>query len=243
MKPLHTFYNTSLIIVATTVLFSCTNPVDKRYSKSTAEDDYRRIKELKKLDSADLQLLAHFMVEKGLVGAHILEMHATYRDILEEAKRQRENQNKERNKKNLETNFAIKHEREKIEKINNALKIVLKKEDIDTIETKKKNKKNEKLAPKNIVQYKVYFINVQEKPIKAFKGDIIFNDLFYTELKRYTITSFVTLNPSDTITHTIRLNLDEANTSDKTFIGLKPSMLKPNWIPDRLIFTDNSIIE
>jgi hypothetical protein len=66
---------------------ACSSPLDKEFDRETAEADFARIVRMGKIDSADAYIMSHFMVEHDLIGAQILELDATYGDILEESKR------------------------------------------------------------------------------------------------------------------------------------------------------------
>ena len=63
----------------------CSNPLDRPFNRETAESDFTRIVKLDKIDSAEAATMAAFMVEKDLIGTQVLEIGATYRDILEQA--------------------------------------------------------------------------------------------------------------------------------------------------------------
>jgi hypothetical protein len=76
----------SLLPVAI-VLAACSNPLDKPFDRETAEADFARIVKLNKIDSSEAYIMSHFMVEHDLIGAQVLELNATYRDILNESKR------------------------------------------------------------------------------------------------------------------------------------------------------------
>lgn len=80
-----TFY-LILCCLSATLLASCSNPLDKEFNRETAEADFTRLVRLGKLDSTDASIMAHFMVEHDLIGAQVLEIGATYRDILAEAR-------------------------------------------------------------------------------------------------------------------------------------------------------------
>ena len=68
------------------LLAGCSNPLDKPFNRETAESDFTRIVKLGRIDSAEAATMAEFMVEKELIGTQVLEIGATYRDILEQAK-------------------------------------------------------------------------------------------------------------------------------------------------------------
>lgn len=78
----------SLFLLAFVMLIAaCSNPLDKPFNRETAETDFARIVKLGKIDSTDVFIMSHFMVEHDLIGAQVLELDATYGDILAEAKR------------------------------------------------------------------------------------------------------------------------------------------------------------
>src|SRR5204862_8197271 len=51
------------------------------------EADFARIVKLNKIDSTEAYVMSHFMVEHDLIGSQVLELNATYRDILVESKK------------------------------------------------------------------------------------------------------------------------------------------------------------
>src|ERR1700748_3702703 len=111
------------IIVSAFILTSCSlDPVDKTYNKHTSDDDYRRIKDISRIDSADIVLLGKYMVEHNLAGPQITELHATYKDILNEAKKEKERHEIEKRKKGKnEIDIAKSHEVEKIKNLKKVL--------------------------------------------------------------------------------------------------------------------------
>ena len=76
-----------VFIAAIIILASCSNPLDKSFDRETAEADFARIVKLGKIDSTDAFIMSHFMVEHDLIGAQVLELNATYQDILDESKK------------------------------------------------------------------------------------------------------------------------------------------------------------
>jgi len=79
-------YSLSILLLAL-LLSSCSNPLDKPFNRETAEADFTRIVKLGMIDSTEASIMSHFMVEHDLIGAQVLELGATYGDILEESKR------------------------------------------------------------------------------------------------------------------------------------------------------------
>ncbi|MDM1042148.1 MULTISPECIES: hypothetical protein [Empedobacter] len=96
------------------LLVSCSNPLDKKYSETTLEQDAKAIKESKKLSDEDLQLLAGWIVKAKLTGESLESK--TYDDILNEAK----NYKLEQEKLKIE---AEKAEAEKAKKMTDAITV------------------------------------------------------------------------------------------------------------------------
>jgi len=239
-----------VILLASIASYSCSfDPIDKKYNKHTAEDDYRRIKEISSIDSSEAVLLGKFMVEHGLVGPQVLELHASYKDILLEARKEKERYEIEKKKKGKnEIDIARSHEFDKIKKLKKVLSVDFVKndetEDQDTdIEVKSKSKKTTSTTDKNTITYEVMFKNISEKGIKGFKGEINFYDLFHSEIKKTNFTSFQEIAPGESIIQKFSIDLDAINTETTTFKSIQKEHIKVEWLPSRLIHTDDEVIE
>lgn len=239
-----------MIVLSIFVLSSCSlDPIDKNYSKHTAEDDFRRIKEISNEDSADVALLGKYMVEHGLAGPQVMEIHATYHDILEEAKKEKERYEIEKRKKGKinQVDIAKSHEMEKLKNLKKVLYVDFVREENTEDETAEINpKKGKKPAPvvnKNLITFDVMFKNTGEKDIRAIKGDINFYDIFHSEIKKVTFTSFKQVNIGDSIVQKFTIDLNEVNKPGNTYSGLNKDFIKVEWLPDRLIYTDDTVVE
>jgi hypothetical protein len=238
------------IILSIFALTSCSlDPVDKTYNRHTADDDYRRIKDISRIDSVDAVLLGKYMVEHNLAGPQVMELHATYKDILNEAKKEKERYEIEKRKKGKnEIDVAKSHEVEKIKNLKKVLFVDFVKQEEPseelTVITPKKGKKTV-VAPvnKNLIVYDVMFKNVGDKDIRAFKGDLNFYDIFHAEIKKITFSSFQQINVGDSIVQKFVINIDEVNKGTNTYNDLKKDFIKVEWLPDRLIHTDDEVIE
>jgi hypothetical protein len=246
IKSIHSFILFGAIAVSSLLFSSCSNPLDKEYHRHTAEDDYRRIVEMEKLDSAETKLLAKFMVEHGLIGSHVLEYHATYRHILDEAKKAEENKKIEQEKAQKKNDYAM-HTLDKLKNLSKSLKVTIldnpmEEETEEDPKAKTKGKKTEPID-KNILSYRIAFINIGTKDIKAFKGEVMFVDLFQAKVRGITISNFQGLAVADTIEQVVKVNLNEVNTSSTLSLGLNREFIKPEWHPERIIYKDGQIIE
>ena len=96
------------------MLFSCSNPMNKKYSEATLEKDAKEIKDSKKLTDDELQLLAGWIVKAKLTGESLEDK--SYQDILKEAKDYKIEQDKLKAE-------AEKLEAEKAKKMSDALSV------------------------------------------------------------------------------------------------------------------------
>ena len=66
-------------LLLTAMLLSCSNPLDKKYSEATLEQDTKELRESNKLTGEELELLGIWMVKSKLVGKSL--EGKTYNDI------------------------------------------------------------------------------------------------------------------------------------------------------------------
>ncbi|HVD97793.1 MAG TPA: hypothetical protein VNB90_06275 [Cytophagaceae bacterium] len=241
-----------MMVLSVFVLSSCSlDPIDKTYSKHTSDDDFRRIMEISRVDSADKVLLAEYMVHHQLVGPHVLELHDTYADILDKAKKEKEEYEKEKRKKGKvnEIDIARSHEIEKIKNLKKVLFVdFVREENISSLDEENEiPKKGKKAAPpvnKNLISFDVMFKNISEKDtIRAFTGDLNFYDTFHAEIKKIRYTSFKKIPVGESVVQRFTLNLDEINNDNNLYSGLKKEDIKVEWLPERLIYVDDTVIE
>ncbi len=238
-----------ILLVSTVAISSCSfDPIDKTYSKHTADDDYRRIREISSIDSADAILLGRYMIDHQLVGSHVMELHTTYNDILNQAKKEKNRYEIEKRKKGKnEIDIAQRHENEKIRNLKKVLDVDFVKPDTtlesDEFIISKKGKKPSVPVNKNIITYEVMFKNISDKGIRAFKGDINFYDTFHSEIKKVTFTSFEEIPVNGYTVQKFTINLDEASKGNSLYKNINKDCIKVEWLPDRLIHTDDTVIE
>jgi hypothetical protein len=144
------------------LLTACSNPLDKPFDRETAEADFARIVKLNKIDSAEAYVMSHFMVEHDLIGAQVLELNATYRDILDESK-----QFWEKSGKKQKEGTGGTPEVSKAESLNSDLKFTLL--PLQTIQQSEWS---------HGIKYHLSLENVSGKAIKAVKGNFAFYDAF-----------------------------------------------------------------
>ena len=75
---------TLLIFLVTILSFSCSTPLDKKYSEETFETDVKEIKESKKLSDEDALIMAGWIMRSKFKGENLEDK--TYNEIIKEAK-------------------------------------------------------------------------------------------------------------------------------------------------------------
>lgn len=153
MNRIYYYTLCSLVLFAS----ACRNPLDKEFKRETAEEDFTRIVKLGKLDSADASIMAHFMIENELIGAQVLEIGATYRDILKEAKAYWEK------KQAFEGRINDHHSKQ---------------DKIIQISVKRVSSRIEQSPWSSSHKYLLTISNQSDKTVKAFKGHFVFIDPF-----------------------------------------------------------------
>ncbi|MEG0188600.1 MAG: hypothetical protein RR668_08065, partial [Algoriella sp.] len=101
-------------LLLTAMLLSCSNPLNKKYSEATLDQDSKELRESNKLTGEELELLGIWMVRAKLSGKSL--EGKTYNDILSDAK----NYKLEQEKLKAE---AEKIEAEKAKKMNDAVTV------------------------------------------------------------------------------------------------------------------------
>jgi len=151
----------SLILLLFVLLISsCSNPLEKEFSRETAEADFTRIVKLGLIDSVEASIMSHFMVEHDLIGAQVLELGATYEDILEESKKFWERSGGKKKSESSEAALANTFAKDLTVSIQPASTLVQQSE------------------WSHGIKYRLSMENTSGKSIRAIKGNLAFYDAF-----------------------------------------------------------------
>lgn len=145
-------------------LFSCSKAIDKQYNEATLEQDIKEISSTNDLTPEEAQTFGQYVIGSKLRGESL--SGKTYKQILEDAKSFKIKQQKEQEEQNRLAEEARKLEAEKIAKLKKSVSLVIFDKSI------KKINYSDRFIFKTILE------NKSNKDIKAFKGKVIFNDLF-----------------------------------------------------------------
>lgn len=208
-----------LLSASVIALASCSNPLDKPFDRETAEADFARIVKLKKIDSLEAYKMSHFMVEHELIGAQVLELNATYRDILEESK------------KFWETSHGGKEDAASSEpKGNEQLTKDLKVSIVPLADGVLQSEWSHGL------KYHVVIENTSGKAIKAIKGSFVLYDAFGDKINAIEYKYLDGLAAGEKVERDVTLRLQNVVTPQLILEYGKTNPFEVKWEPLSLIF-------
>lgn len=158
---------TLLFISLIGLLWSCSSPLDKKFSEETSEKDIKEIKS--ELDSTELMLLAGSMIRLQMTGEKLEEM--TYREILNNGKEWKVEQEKIEAEQKALAEKAKKEEEARIKKLTESVLVSC------------YSKSFAEYDYQEYIKFKFVIQNKSDKGIRAVKGSISFTNLFDDEIK------------------------------------------------------------
>jgi hypothetical protein len=213
---------TILLLCHIGILISCSGPLDKKYNEETFLDDAKEIKEDGDLSDEDAQIMAGWIVRIKMTNEKL--EGKSYREILNEAKNYRKEQEKLAEK-------AKKEQEEKRQRLGSALTVAL------------YDKGYQKYDYEDYLTYSIAFENKTDKTIRAFKGSITINDLFDTEIKTINLTIDDPIEAYQTFKSTYTTDYNQFKDEDKRLKGKNMADLKVVWTPEKIIFGDGTTLE
>lgn len=214
------------------MLISCSDVLDNTYSKKTAEGDLERIQAIRRLDSADYELLTDYMLKNGLIDPDLKHIDQSYKEILVLAKEAKikDIKRKEVVKKiqDSENQFVSDH----MDHMHQALSMVPEKSEI-----------RKDWSSKNGIFYKMVFVNSGEKGVVGFKGKFAFYDAFDKEIKTVDITYNDFIKPTDTLVYNAAIDFTNLNGGNSIYYTKDYKDLKIVWQPMKIKFEDGSILD
>jgi hypothetical protein len=213
--------NTISIILLGCIIVSCSDPLDKPFNRETAEADFARIVKLNMIDSSETSIMSHFMVEHDLIGAQVLELGATYGDILNEAKE-----------------FWVKSGGKKKGEMDNADKSSA------NVDGLLKDLKFSLQPTPTVLQsewshgikYHIIMENTSGKGIRAVKGNFVFYDAFGEQVYTIEFKYLDAIEPSEKIEKDITLRIQNAAGPQLLLEFGKTNPFTVKWEPSGILF-------
>ena len=214
----------SLLVTLSAILLliSCSNPLNRKYSDKTLEDDAKAIKESKKVNDDDAELLGAYIMRAKLTNENIEGV--TYAEMLKKAK------NIKAEQKALADKTA-KEESEKRQRLGSAINAALydigyQKADFD-----------------DYIVYNMAFENKSGKDIKAVKGSLLITDLFDKEIKRINIVFDNGVKANETFKTSYTTDYNQFMEDDKSLRSKSMNEIKFVWTPEKILFEDGTALE
>ena len=216
-----------VIIGVSIFLFSCSSPLDKKFSEETAKEDIEAIKS--KLDSTELQLLAGSMIRLKFQDKKLEDM--TYSEILEDGKKWKAEQEKIEAEQKALAEKAAKEEAEKFKRLNEAVVVSC------------YEKGYAKYDYEDYITYKFVIKNKSDKNIRAVKGGITFTNLFDDEISSLNFVYDQPIEAGKEVTWNATTDYNQFKDEDKTLKNKELKDLKVVWKPEKVMFEDGSSLE
>ncbi|MEH6771895.1 hypothetical protein [Maribacter arcticus] len=213
---------TLLIIVVVVLTFSCSTPLDKKYSEETFTTDAKEIKESGKLSDEDALVMAGWIMRSKLKGEDL--EGKSYNEIIMDAKDYKKEQVLLAEKAKLE-------EEERRARLGAALTVAM-------YEKGYREHRYEKY-----LTYSLAFENKTDQNIRAFKGTISIQDLFDTEIKSISLTIDDPINAGETFKGTYTSDYNRFMDEDTRLKNKDMDDLKVIWTPEKIIFIDGTTLE
>ncbi len=216
-----------IILVITILIVSCSSPLDKPFKKDNLEEDVIELKE--SLSEEELNMLAGYIAIKSLGDDKMLGK--TYGNLLDEAKNLKEELRLKKEEEKMLAEKARAEEAEKIKRLGGALTVSL------------FEKGFSKYNYQDYITYKFAFENKKDKDIKAFTGQIIFNDLFDKKISSLNLTYDDGVPANSTKNWNAQTDYNQFMDKDVALKNKDVEDLKIEWIPEKIIYKDGSTLE
>lgn len=216
-----------LIFIITILIISCSSPLDKPYKKDNIEEDVIELK--KSLSEDELEILTGYIALKSLGNDKMLGK--TYGNLLDEAKELKEELRLKREEEKKLAEKAKIEEAEKVKRLGGALTVSL------------FEKGFAKYNYQDYITYKFVFENKKDKDIKAFTGQIIFNDLFDKKISSLNLTYDDGVSANSIKNWNAQTDYNQFMDKDVALKNKDVEDLKVEWIPEKIIYKDGSTLE
>lgn len=209
------------------LLWSCSSPLDRKFSEETSEKDIKEIKS--ELDSTELMLLAGSMIRLQMTGEKLEEM--TYREILDNGKEWKAEQEKIEAEQKALAEKAKKEEEARIKKLTESVLVSC------------YSKSFAEYDYQEYITYKFVIQNKSDKGIRAVKGSISFTNLFDDEIKSLSFVYDQPIAAGKEVTWNAQTDYNQFMDDDVALKNKDLKDLKVVWKPEKVIFEDGTTLE
>lgn len=217
-----------LLLSASLVLFSCSNPTERKYTKETVSDDLKAIWEHDKDSTAIKSIIGYMMIsaftKEDLTGK-------TYKEIIELQQAAKAKIEKAEEEQKILAAKALQEVGERREKLGQVLTVALFDKDFY------------KEDYQSYLSYGLAFQNKSDKEIRAVKGVLIINDLFDELIKTVNITYDTPIPAMGLKKANFTTEYNQFRDEDQRLNSKNLQDLKVVWNPEKIIYTDGTTLE
>lgn len=212
------------------VLFttSCDSALDRQYNESAMEEDLKAIVEEGELDTSEIFLLGIYVSFGKLEGKDL--SNKTYAEILAEAKTLEKEKHTQQEEQEKLANKIKEEENAHYEKLRKTIGVAIYDKGFQEVDWQDYN------------TFKFAFENKSDKGIRAFKGTVVFTDLFDEEIYSLNLTIDEPIPSGQTITWNGQADYNPYREQDVVLRNKGLDDLKIIWKPEKIIFTDNTTL-
>lgn len=219
-----------IALLAFLVLFtsSCDSALDRQYNESVMEEDLKAIVEEGELDTSEIFLLGMYVSFGKLQGKDL--SNKTYAEILTEAKTLQKEKRAQQQEQEKLANKTKQEEKAHHEKLRKTIGVAIYDKGFQEVDWQDYN------------TFKFAFENKSDKGIRAFKGTVVFTDLFDEEIYSLNLTIDEPIPSGQTVTWNGQADYNPYREQDVVLRNKELDDLKIIWKPEKIIFTDNTTL-
>ncbi|KAB1064083.1 hypothetical protein [Salibacter halophilus] len=216
-----------IFILLVAVITACSSPLDRTYTEESSKEDFKVLS--KELDSSDKKLLIGTVMRKAFQQESIEGM--TYREILEEGKEWKRKQEEKEAEQKAMAEKAAREEAERIERLQNAVMVSC------------FDKGFYEAQYEEFLTYGFAIKNKSDKDIRAVKGAVVFNDVFDEEIYSLNLTYDQPIKSGEQIKWNAQSDYNQFTDEHQRLKNKELKDIKVVWKPEKVIFTDGTILE
>jgi len=218
---------TLFLIILIGILWSCSSPLDNKFSGETSEKNIKEI--TSKLDSTELMLLVGSMLRLQMTGEKIEEM--TYREILENGRKWKTQQEQIEADQKAFAEKAKKEKEARIKKFAESIRVTCFEKSFADNNSQKH------------ITYKFIIQNKSDKDIRAMNGFISFTDLYDDEIKSLSFVYDHPIEAGNKVIWNAQTDFYKFIDDDVALKDKALSNLKVVCKPQKIIFDDGTILD
>lgn len=219
-----------IALLAFLVLFtsSCDSALDRHYNESAMEEDLKAIVKEAELDTSEIFLLGMYISFGKLQGKEL--SNKTYSEILKEAKTQEKEKRAQQEEKEKLANKIKEEEKAHHEKLSKIIGVAIYDKGFQEVDWQDYN------------TFKFAFENKSDKGIRAFKGTVVFTDLFNEKIYSLNLTIDEPILSGQTLIWNGQADYNPYREQDVVLRNKELDDLKIIWKPEKIIFIDNTTL-